>query len=375
MQGPPPGPSYLLAAGEQSLQSGQLLSFPLDTQTGALGTPLAIAGPQPPIFSMTVAGEKSPFLYVAPVVSLQSFPDQIHGYAIDAKTGALSEIASSPFAAADAITLSGGSGFNSFLYVGATSALSGGLAPAVNAFSIGTDGSLSPSIAGSPFTAGPLTNIMAGPGPILSNQAPYLYATEYEGSTGAAGGVAAFTVDPNTGVLMPVPGSPFSTGPNGSPVNLVYDSRGFVYVTLFNTQIQNAQHYIAGFSVNPGTGALTPVPGSPFPASSVASLTLDASGLYLFTGMDDTMTTVEFQIDAASGVLTPMTGIKARVYGPFLAYGNFLYAATTGTSGIPDSIAGFSINETTGALTPLAGSPFLAGSAVTAMASVTMPGQ
>jgi hypothetical protein len=91
----PPPQTFLIAAGEPNLQSSQLLSFSVNSKTGALGAPLSIAGPTPPITAITAAGQGTPFLYVSPLAP--HFPEQVYGYSIDASTGALTEIASSPF--------------------------------------------------------------------------------------------------------------------------------------------------------------------------------------------------------------------------------------------------------------------------------------
>ncbi len=365
-------PAYLLAVSEQSLQSGQLLSFPADVTTGKLGAPLAIASPLPPFSSITVAGETPQYLYLAPLNALPAFPAQVYGYSVDKATGALTQLPSSPYPVPNAIALNVETGSGPFLYVGGTSILTGGLAPTVNAFSVGSDGSLSPSIPGSPYAAAPATNSLAGAGPSLSGPWPYLYATEYEGSTGTAGGVAGYSID-NSGVLTELPGSPFLTPANGSPEAVVYDPMGYVYVTLFNPVRTGPQWSLAGFAVDQSTGALTPVPGSPFAISGSGALTLDPTGQFLFTGIDDTQTIVEYQVNRANGTISPLSGLSAHVDRPFFVWGQYLYASSDGADGKMDAIAGFSIDESTGVLTPVPGSPFAAGAPVVAMTSISFP--
>ncbi len=366
---PPEVNTFLVAVAEPSLQSSQLFVFPIDATTGALGSPSSIVGPEPPISSALVAGQDqaTPFLYVMQLHLGQGLSSQVYGYAMDPKTGVLTEIASSPYNAPDAITLSGGAGLNSFFYVGSIAQFSEGIAPAVEAFSIGEDGSLSSSIPGSPFAAAPFSNEIAGAGPWLAAALPYLYATETENDT--SGGIAAFSIDTNTGVLTPLPGSPFSV-PVSAPGKIIYDPLGYVYVTL-STPPPNMQSYIAGYAINASTGALTPVPGSPFSVGSIAGLALDGSGKFLFTGVDQTQTIDEFQVDSANGTLTPLAGAKAPVLGPFLVFGNNLYAptASTVTTAPPGgpAIAAFTIDENTGGLTPVSGSPFSVAAPVLAM--------
>lgn len=367
----PQGTSYLLAATEQSLQSGQLLSFPVDLTTGALSTPLTIAGPTPPVSSLAVAGLSTQYLYAAPINIPSTNPAQVFGYSIDPATGTLAQLPTSPFQVADAITLNGASTGFGTIYLGATSFLSGGLAPTINAFSIGSDGSLSPSIAGSPYAAAPLTNALSGAGPALSGSSPFLYATEYEGNTGVAGGVVGYSVGAG-GVLTEIPGSPFATPANGSPTSIVYNPMGYLYVVLVAAASTSPQFTLAGFSVNQTTGTLTPLPGSPFAVNGLAALVTDPTGQFLFTGVDNTQTIIEYQVNPSNGLLTQLPGISAHVYAPFFVWNQYLYASSMDASGKLGGISAFSINETTGTLTPVPGSPFTAtdGAPVTSMTGV-----
>lgn len=363
---PPLVQTFLVAVAEPSLQSSQLLSFPINSTTGALGSPSSVTGPEPPIVSVSADSQDSQFLYVTQLHPQQGLTPQVYGYSINPKTGALTAIASSPYDAPNAVTLSGMAELDGFLFVGATAQLGQGFAPAVEAFSIGGDGSLSPSVSGSPFAAAPITNELGGPGPSVVISSPYLYATENENGTG---GIAAFSVDVNTGVLTPLPGSPVSLPLSAAPGVILYDSLGFIFVTL-STQPPNPQYYIAGYSVNASTGSLTPVPGSPFSIGRINGLALDASGKFLFAGVEKSPTIQEFQVDSDTGALTPLPGAAAAVFGPFLVEGNSLYAPTVsqlGSTGSPGALAVFSINENTGGLTPISGSPFSVIAQVLAM--------
>jgi|ERR1700677_1395389 hypothetical protein len=376
---PPPQQTFLIAAGEPSLQSSQLLSFSVDSRTGALGAPLSIAGPPSPLTggplnALTAAGQGSPFVYVSPQSPI--LPAQVYGYSINTNTGALTEIASSPFSAESTIGLNSGFALNNFLYLGAAAQLPDGLAPVVEAFSIGSDGSLSSSVAGSPFAIIPPANSLGGDGPSLSSTSPFLYAAASTGSAGSSQGVAAFSIDEQTGVLTEVVGSPFSSGSYGMPGYIVLDPYGFLYVTLTNPP--NGQDYIEGFAMNNSTGALTPVPGSPFAVNSLvfSGLALDLSGQYLFAGAPLTQTIQEFQVNTSTGALTPMVGTNSPIFNLIQVVGDYLYVPNStdlGSSGATSAIAVFSIDGSTGALTQVPGSPFTAGVPITAMASVTLP--
>jgi hypothetical protein len=260
-------------------------------------------------------------VYVSP--GSPNFPAQVYGYSVNASTGALTEIASSPFAAESTVGLNSGFALNNFLYLGAAAQLPDGLAPAVEAFGIGSDGSLSPSVAGSPFPIIPPANELGGNGPSLSSTSPYLYAAASSGSGNPNGGVAVFNIDQQTGVITEVPGSPFSTGSYGTPEYIVLDPYGFLYVTL--TSVPPGQNYIAGFAINNSTGALTPVPGSPFAVNFYAfsSLALDLSGHYLFTGAVPE-TILEFEVNTSTGALTPMASTSAPTINLLEVVGNYL---------------------------------------------------
>jgi 6-phosphogluconolactonase len=69
--------------------------------------------------------------------------------------------------------------------------------------------------------------------------------------------ISAYSIDNKTGALTPVPGSPFATG--FYPLEVAVDPTAkFTYVTNLNSNT------VSGYSIDRKTGDLTPVPGSPF---------------------------------------------------------------------------------------------------------------
>jgi 6-phosphogluconolactonase (cycloisomerase 2 family) len=78
--------------------------------------------------------------------------------------------------------------------------------------------------------------------------------------------VAAFQIQ-SGGILTAVPGSPFPNGPNlsgGAPVTvLVTDPQGKFLMT---SNVENSS--VTVFSIDPNSGTLANVPGSPFPVAS-----------------------------------------------------------------------------------------------------------
>jgi 6-phosphogluconolactonase len=83
--------------------------------------------------------------------------------------------------------------------------------------------------------------------------------------------ISAFTVDATTGVLTPLVPSP--TYPTGRyPCFIAFDPSGkFIYVGNKNTYLYSEKTNISAFSMDPGTGALTALPGSPFGTSGGAT--------------------------------------------------------------------------------------------------------
>ena len=150
---------------------------------------------------------------------------------------------------------------------------------------------------------------------IVDNAGKFVYAL------GPKGGVWAFSNQ--AGVLTLVAGSPFSTP--------AITSLGFPQpATLM--QVDQTNHYlyvsssggIEAFTINQTTGQLAPVPGSPF----------------------------------ATNVTQPWTIVVT----PSNSFLLLLQANTSGsTSPPPGNIFSFSIDQASGALTPVAGSPFSAG--------------
>ena len=81
----------------------------------------------------------------------------------------------------------------------------------------------------------------------------------------AGGGeVAAFTIDPTTGQLTATPGSPFPAGLNTLWVG-VDPSGKFVYVTNHGSFGSGTTvGGVSAYKIDPATGALSVISGSPF---------------------------------------------------------------------------------------------------------------
>jgi 6-phosphogluconolactonase (cycloisomerase 2 family) len=315
-------PPHLYANGI----NGQISVFPVDRATGDLGSPTSVPGPS---MSLGIAALNDQFLFVSDFGL--GGPASIDVWSINQTTGALTP--APPFSLGTP-SLAGGLAVdfnNQMLYV----------ADAGKIDALKTDtmtGALS-AIAGSPFPSGANLYLTIDPAD------RFLFASVAD----PPGGVAAFTLDPITGALGAVAGSPFAADPNSTvqPGQIVVDSSGmFVYVTL------GQSNQIAGFAITTPSGALTPVPGSPFgTGSSPLTLATARNFLYVSNLMDGTLS--GYKIDPASGTLSQMAGSPFPVRATAMTsdvLGGFLFVSGTG------GMTSFKIDPMTGALTQV-GSP------------------
>jgi 6-phosphogluconolactonase (cycloisomerase 2 family) len=140
-------------------------------------------------------------------------------------------------------------------------------------------------------------------------------------------------------------------------------NKKFLYIPMGDTTIQ-------GFSIDRPTGALTPIPGNPVTVAGGVGTAdgawSDPLGRFLFVGSEGFADIWVFQIDPTTGALTATagspftTGLSSADIMTVDASGKFLYV---GQGSVSSGVAGFSIDQSTGtstsgALTPLAGSPF-----------------
>src|SRR5450631_400176 len=89
--------------------------------------------------------------------------------------------------------------------------------------------------------------LLSGTGQALAQ--PFAYVANN------GGGVSAYTINAGTGALTPMAGSPFAAGT--SPTSVTVSPNGaFAYVANANSA------NVSAYTINGGTGALTPVAGS-----------------------------------------------------------------------------------------------------------------
>ena len=317
-------------------------AYTINGSTGALsevtGSPFA-TGVGPVSVEVDPSGK---FAYVANGGS-NNFTDTISVYAVDASTGALTNVTTTP-AGRSSLRSMTADPRGKFVYT-----TSGGSRTAsfeVDAFTIdGTTGALSP-VAGNPFFAGTNPSSIA-----IDPSGKFAYVTNQ-----AAASVSSFAIDLATGTLT-------STGRasvGDAPLSVVVDPSGrFAYV---------AGSGISVYTIDATTGALTEIPGSPFAtANGFFSIAIEPTGRFAYVA--NTAGVSAFAINASSGALSEISGSP---FGSGVASitvdssGKFVYAL------VESGIAGFAIDPSTGALTEIAGSPLASptGSSITTTGAI-----
>ncbi len=170
-----------------------------------------------------------------------------------------------------------------------------------------------------------------------------------------------------SGVLTQLPESPTPTG-SGAAALTVDGSDRFLYVA--NPSASNASPYentignVSGFDIDPDTGELTPIKGSPFTSTSgtegPTAITVDPRDYFVYAVTPGSSNSVWcFSIDAETGQLAAVTNSPFSVeagglFALFDPNGDYFYLGSESANGI----AGYSYNPATGALTALSGSPY-----------------
>ena len=188
------------------------------------------------------------------------------------------------------------------------------------------------------------------------------------------GGVVAFAMNEQSGVLTLVKGSPFAAQKRTRSVK-VHPSGRFVYA------VNTYSNSISAYHVNQDTGALSPVAGAPFSTGEPGDLTpglmhiMDAppeaggvpyrleihpSGRFVYVTNWMGASLSVFEVNAQTGALTPLPGgpvkVGGRPYGVAVhPSGRFVYV----TSWDSQAVWAYAVDKKTGRLTPLPTSPFL----------------
>jgi 6-phosphogluconolactonase (cycloisomerase 2 family) len=199
----------------------------------------------------------------------------------------------------------------------------------ITAYSINHSTGLLTPLPGSPYAAsGHSTNSVA-----LHPNGKLVYAAD-PGGPGIAGAIAVYSIDDTTGVPTAIAGSPFTVAAN--PFMLAFHPSGKF---VFGPNWMPPNDGVSVFSIDPGTGAPTQIAGSPFPCTPPGIPGNNNAG-------------------AISVAVSPS--------------GSLLYVGTQVGGTLPGGlICGYSIDASTGALTALPGSPFSTAQNLTFITSLT----
>jgi hypothetical protein len=164
-------------------------------------------------------------------------------------------------------------------------------------------------------------------------------------------GVYAFEIDPVNGALVPVAGSPFSAS---GVSQVVMDPSGNYLYALSSS--------IATYRVNRSNGALTAItPTVKLPPVTTFSVAVD-SGFFYVLGINPSGQLWGYSLNDTTGVLMPIAGLPITVNSgvdAVVAQGYHLYVNDNGNyGGGANAIYAYDINPATGALTTVPGSPF-----------------
>jgi 6-phosphogluconolactonase (cycloisomerase 2 family) len=304
-------------------------SYSINASSGSLtslGTPTGTAG-KPSAVTTDLAAN---YLYAT-----NDTTDNVSVFSINSGSGALTEISGSPFSIE---TLEVGplsisvDPSGRFAYVANST-------DSLSAFDIdSTTGALS-LMTGSPVTAGDNPSAVT-----IDPTGRFLYNTNI-----VSDNVTAFTIDTSTGALTPI--GTYTTG--DGPSSIVVDPSGrFVYVTNNGFPSFN----VSAFSINPLTGVLSNITGSPFSAGNAPiSITVDPQGKFVYVANRSTQNVTPYTINQTTGALTAGTNVATELNPQAIAIdpsGQYVYVA----NGDSNNVSGYSVNATSGELTSIGAS-------------------
>jgi 6-phosphogluconolactonase (cycloisomerase 2 family) len=350
--------AYVANLGEGPVNSaiGNVAAYYIDATTGALspvaGSPFG-AGVVPGDVKIDPTGR---FVYVVN-------RGTVSAYSIDATSGALTEIAGSPFAS--------GSGNMVINPAGPFAYVAGGV-DEVFGHAIDTATGALTALAGSPFTGLGAPFVRQIGALAVDPSGEFAYVGIDGGGLTSSANVATASIDPSTGALTQT-SMVLDTG-RGELASITVDPTGrFVYSTDY--RFINVVASVRGYTRDGVTGALTPMPGSPFASPTFPwSFVIGPGGEFAYVPALDEIWV--YEIDGVSGALTPISG------SPFAAPGQggsagFTQTATnlaidpTGAFALTvrdTNIAVHRIDGTSGALTAISGGPFAVGTKPVAIA-------
>jgi 6-phosphogluconolactonase (cycloisomerase 2 family) len=292
---------------------------------------------------------QTPQQYVYGSVPVTTATSQLAGYSKNGQTGALSAIATSPFADNQQGGAMAIDGLGHFLFV---------INPGTSNISMFQIDSATGSLAevpGSPFSTGPTENLSTAPNsPVClaaEKSGQFLYVGYRFGNFLNEGAVNEYLIDAANRQLVPLPAQP-TTDIASAPIGMVVDPKGHhLYVGLGlnpSTGVQDAGTNV--YSIDPVTGILGLTGTAGNAVSAGQSIAIDPQGRFFFDGWGTTLGTIDSAaISPADG--TALSGISSVTSANEIplallvdSSGQFLFVQQGPTSVV------YAINQTTGAL-------------------------
>lgn len=305
-----------------------------------------------PTFGNIIAATKSGrFLYVTG--SNDSAPQRVNGYSINVATGALKQAGSVGLAGSSSDSRMAIAPSGEYLFISTDS----GYSPFIDsifAYRINPTSGRLTSVAGSPYQGGrDITSLAFDP------SGKFLFATR-----ALSGDVSVYEANAASGTLALVANSRV----NGRPVWAAADPIGrFLYILSLQPTKYGQQYsaWVIAETIDATGGALTPVQHPPFGASRSTydgtQVAVDPTGKFVFASCSNGV--YAYTIDASNGTLKAVHGSPFGT-GPKYGQGGegqmtvdpsgkFVYVSD-GNGGV----FAYAVNATSGALTPVVGSPF-----------------
>jgi 6-phosphogluconolactonase len=360
--GPATSFAYVTNAGD-----GTISAYSINSSTGALtalaSSPIAVPGGGTYSLAELKVDPSGKFLYVTNTNLVNNvLTSDVYAYAISASDGSLTAVAGSPFPAGVGSFSLTFDASGTHLYTANAFDNNGVGQGTISAYSLNTSTGVLTPLANSPYT---IAGTNTQPTQIV-RAGNFLYVTDQNNNS-----VEAFAIASGTGALTQnVPGSPFAT--DVGPFSLAVDPSGSVLYTNNGGAIPPGQFSgpgsISAFTVNSTTGALTPVAGNPLPLSAANGITIDPSGKFLLLTESSFSPVVNgvsvYPINKTTGVLGTLVAGSPFATGGTNAFsvsidptGQFVYVGNDQSANVSE----FTLNSTTGVLTPVAGSPVAAG--------------
>jgi 6-phosphogluconolactonase (cycloisomerase 2 family) len=277
-------------------------------------------------------------------------------YGVNKSTGALTQVPGSPFTASNPFGLAFSPIVSGNLFLAAPS-ITGN---SIIVYSVNQVTGALTQVPGSPFAANIEPQGMAF-SPVVSGN---LFAAV---ANSADHSVSVYSVNQSTGVFSQVSGSPFAAGNN--PTNVSFLS---VAGNLFAAASNFNDNTVSMYLVNQTTGAFTPVSGSPFSSlgletQAVAFSPLTSANQVFAAVINASSATVaSFIVNQTTGAFTSANNLPQPTgttptgvaFSPIISGNLFAAICNVGSN----NVLAYKVNQTTGALTAVPGSPFAAGS-------------